>query len=88
MVDLPSLLNRWARSCVFKIISPGHLLEQKSAQSSLVLADVRDLVSRLTSPQSPNGFRGFALQVAFQLLRVIRVCLRDTLDWHLSLGTV
>ena len=88
MVDTPNLLNRWARSWVFKIISPGHLLEQKIAQRSLVLAWRRDLINRSMFPRFRNDFRGFGLQVLFQLHRIVRVCLGNVFNWHLSLGTV
>ena len=34
IVGILAFLNSWAKSCAFRIISPGHLLEQKSAQRS------------------------------------------------------
>ena len=39
-------------------------------------------------PPTPDGFRGFRFQVAFQLFWIDRVCLRDAFNWHLSIGTI
>ena len=83
MVDTPNLLNRWARSWVFKNNLAGTFAGAEDRPEISVLAwDVT--CQQVDIPPSRNGFRGFGLQVLFQLLRIVRVGLGNVFNWHLS----